>query len=759
MTYEVHDDGEMWSAALWRLRGMLGKDVVDRLAVVTGYFVWSSASFRDAVNAMVQADRVYYGGAHESTIRQVFRENGMLAYWIWTESYPWWPWPWSDPLVDNNGFEAGAFAPVWGVEASDPSVTPQIVTSPVYAGTYAAGLVGSSGGSATESAIYYEFTMPSDATWVRMRFHYRIDTADSWWYDWFEWRLGTAYSYWGWSTLWDTGGEFYEFQADLPVAGLGMAGQTCRLTFLLHDDGFPADPTYVYLDGTGGTSWRDDISLRYSNFHAPITINGETQDTPWQFGKRIPDGTPVYVSAPSQVDIGGLPYHFMQWSESDGGVELDSTHPPFTPTDDLYLEANYHGGWTVPFTSYWLKSPVTLDGQVSSPTEWSDAVPQDLTLPEFGNGPAAVSAKCWMKNDATWLYILERVTWSGPTSPHSDGDISYYWDWWNGVWPHSDLGGVNFDGTTFDVYGWDETTWYNDPVNNVQGAATYDGTYYWFEFSKLLDSGDGHDWTFVPGETYGPNPPSLMVGFYDESTDTWYGTNILLYLEPELLGLSNGLANLQDFTASSPGSTLMTIGDLSESPHGSKPPGVNYQIGRDMTPLGYIRGMLVNTQPSMFDTNAIIDANGRPTGDWPIIFTIGGPGINAVSHYYETTSTTADRAPITFSFSGSNYVWTDQNGNVVETVARSSCSVPPGTSDVFVIQILRDADGRLVAMIYGTHYTGTWAGAEYFKFIVYPDIATYTNSYYIVRWTDATSGTSANMTPDSGDTFAILAQG
>ena len=92
-------------------------------------------------------------------------------------------------------------------------------------------------------------------------------------------------------------------------------------------------------------------------------------------------------------------------------------------------------------------------------------------------------------------------------------------------------------------------------------------------------------------------------------------------------------------------------------------------------------------------------------------------------------------------------------------VLRSSCNVPPGTSDVFVIQILRDADGRLVAIMYGTRYTGTWAAAEYFKFIVYPTIASWTDSYYIVQWTDATSGTSANFLPDSGDTYTLLAQG
>ena len=52
---------------------------------------------------------------------------------------------------------------------------------------------------------------------------------------------------------------------------------------------------------------------------------------------------------------------------------------------------------------------------------------------------------------------------------------------------------------------------------------------------------------------------------------------------------------------------------------------------------------------------------------------------------------------------------------------------------------------------------GTWAAAYYFKYILYPNIGTYTNGYYLIRWTDATSGPSANGTPDTGDTWTILA--
>jgi hypothetical protein len=63
--------------------------------------------------------------------------------------------------------------------------------------------------------------------------------------------------------------------------------------------------------------------------------------------------------------------------------------------------------------------------------------------------------------------------------------------------------------------------------NNVEGAPTFDGTYYWFEFRKALDSGDaaGHDWSAAPGQirivsfgiaddvgAYGFGPLSLHLG-------------------------------------------------------------------------------------------------------------------------------------------------------------------------------------------------------------------------------------------------------
>jgi len=220
------------------------------------------------------------------------------------------------------------------------------------------------------------------------------------------------------------------------------------------------------------------------------------------------------------------------------------------------------------------------------------------------------------------------------------------------------------------------------------------------------------------------------------------------------------IAALQGFTSAPTGSVLLVVGDLSiRNPHGTKPAGVSFQAGRDSTPLGFIAGLLTNNQSFIFDTNpmAVNSSSGRPIGTYTTIFSIGGPDVNAVTSYYEKTSLTGDRASLLFSVAGGNDVWTDMNGTVVWTVPQSSNSIPPGTSDVFVIQVLQDTNGRLVALMYGTTYLGTWAAALYFTFMIYPNISTYQNGYYLIRWTDATSGATANYMPDTGDTFTILA--
>lgn len=77
-TGEVHDDGEMWSAALWHLRGALGPDAMDSLVLESHFLLTSSASFFTAAQAVITADANVNAGANEALLRRGFIQYGLL---------------------------------------------------------------------------------------------------------------------------------------------------------------------------------------------------------------------------------------------------------------------------------------------------------------------------------------------------------------------------------------------------------------------------------------------------------------------------------------------------------------------------------------------------------------------------------------------------------------------------------------------------------------------------------------------------------
>jgi hypothetical protein len=77
MRYEVHDDGEIWSAALWDLRGILGPAIADRLVIKSHTFMAMDARFIDNADALLSADQALYGGTHAGTINGVLRSRGI----------------------------------------------------------------------------------------------------------------------------------------------------------------------------------------------------------------------------------------------------------------------------------------------------------------------------------------------------------------------------------------------------------------------------------------------------------------------------------------------------------------------------------------------------------------------------------------------------------------------------------------------------------------------------------------------------------
>jgi zinc metalloprotease ZmpB len=69
---EIHNAGQIWSSALMGIQGQLGRDIADRLIIKSFYYLGSGTTATDAAQAILQADRDLYGGAHMQT----------LVYWL-----------------------------------------------------------------------------------------------------------------------------------------------------------------------------------------------------------------------------------------------------------------------------------------------------------------------------------------------------------------------------------------------------------------------------------------------------------------------------------------------------------------------------------------------------------------------------------------------------------------------------------------------------------------------------------------------------
>lgn len=73
----VHADGEMWSAALWRARGLIGNSrLADRVIILAQFDFAPDTSFRDAALATIAAGRAY---RVDDEFRQAFTERGFLG--------------------------------------------------------------------------------------------------------------------------------------------------------------------------------------------------------------------------------------------------------------------------------------------------------------------------------------------------------------------------------------------------------------------------------------------------------------------------------------------------------------------------------------------------------------------------------------------------------------------------------------------------------------------------------------------------------
>jgi Zn-dependent metalloprotease len=77
---EVHDDGEIWSAALWQIRGALGATKADTVILQHHFLLTADTSFNQAANALVTAAiNLRYSRSNVNAIRTILQNRGFTV--------------------------------------------------------------------------------------------------------------------------------------------------------------------------------------------------------------------------------------------------------------------------------------------------------------------------------------------------------------------------------------------------------------------------------------------------------------------------------------------------------------------------------------------------------------------------------------------------------------------------------------------------------------------------------------------------------
>jgi hypothetical protein len=74
---DEHDNGEIWSAALWEIWNELGRDIADRIVIESHFQLDGFTTFARAARAIMDADRHLFGGAHLRALRAIFARRGI----------------------------------------------------------------------------------------------------------------------------------------------------------------------------------------------------------------------------------------------------------------------------------------------------------------------------------------------------------------------------------------------------------------------------------------------------------------------------------------------------------------------------------------------------------------------------------------------------------------------------------------------------------------------------------------------------------
>jgi len=74
---EVHFDGQIWSRALWDIRGALGHVKADTV-ILNGQFGFAGTTMTELAQQTVAAAQRIYGAGTANAVRRAFADRGIL---------------------------------------------------------------------------------------------------------------------------------------------------------------------------------------------------------------------------------------------------------------------------------------------------------------------------------------------------------------------------------------------------------------------------------------------------------------------------------------------------------------------------------------------------------------------------------------------------------------------------------------------------------------------------------------------------------
>jgi hypothetical protein len=304
------------------------------------------------------------------------------------------------------------------------------------------------------------------------------------------------------------------------VYGGGHEFSYGSLIFCVSWDGFALEKHTKYHEGENNLAFspRDNESdevysviIEISGDVASMVVNGQKEISAI-FDKEEIEGW-GRIGLWKNWSVGDVIFSNLEIKTPD--IEGLETSTPVVDEFDCELDTGAQAEY-YPVQSPYISHAIEIDGEITSPEEWSEAPCVDFRL-HYGinvTNPNFQRSRWWVQNDGQDIFFLVRV----PKEYSPRGVyVNYWWPEYTGTWEHSDGVYARINDEVFDHGQWDEMNWQYDTdldppgTVDIEARSTEDDEYYWFEIKRALNSGDSYDWVFELGQTYGANPYDMVM--------------------------------------------------------------------------------------------------------------------------------------------------------------------------------------------------------------------------------------------------------